>query len=263
MLIHRVIHKILPVRGRRAHLRYGCSVTLTGRVHVVAGGTGRAGTVVVQELISRGAVVAVPSRHPSRLDRLRAKIQSDRLHGFVGDISDLSDASRLSAEIVAKLGPLDAVVASLGEWWEGAALADLDPAIWQRIISDNLTSHFMVARTFLPALADRADSVYLTLGGIASVLAVAGSGPISVTGAAQAMLMRVLEAENEGRAVRLHEVDVYTPIVTEDWDGGEIEPGWLTGRDVGAFVADALTPGFTGELFLQIPEDTTFRRNQA
>ncbi|XVV11297.1 SDR family oxidoreductase [Actinoplanes sp. CA-131856] len=238
-------------------------MTLTGRVHVVAGGTGRAGTVVVQELISRGAVVAVPSRRPDRLARLQAKIQSDRLHGYVGDISDLTDSSRLVEEIVAALGPLDAVVASLGEWWEGVPLTGLDPAVWQRIISDNLTSHFMVARAFLPALADRADSVYLSLGGIASVLAVAGSGPISVTGAAQAMMMRVLSAEAEGKAVRLHEVDVYTPIVTEDWDGGEIEPGWLTGRDVGAFVADALTPGFKGGLFLPIPEDTTFRRNEA
>lgn len=237
-------------------------MTLTGRVHVVAGGTGRAGTVVVQELIARGAVVAVPSRNPARLTRLEGKIKSDRLHGYVGDISDLSDASRLRFLMADDLGPIDAVVASLGEWWEGSPLLSLDPAVWQRIISDNLTSHFMVARAFLPALVDRADSVYLTLGGIASVLAVAGSGPISVTGAAQAMLMRVLAAEAEGKAVRLHEVDVYTPIVTEDWDGGEIEPGWLSGRDVGAFVADALTPGFGGGLFLQIPEDTTFRRNE-
>ncbi|MEU8813786.1 SDR family NAD(P)-dependent oxidoreductase [Actinoplanes sp. NPDC048796] len=236
-------------------------MTLTGRVHVVAGGTGRAGTAVVRELISRGAVVAVPSRNPSRLARLQDKIQSDLLHGFVGDISDLPDSTRLRSLIAAELGPIDAVVASLGEWWEGAPLAGLDPAVWQRIISDNLTSHFMVARVFLPALAGRADSVYLALGGIASVLAVAGSGPISVTGAAQAMLMRVLAAENE--SVRLHEVDVYTPIVTEDWDGGAIEPGWLSGRDVGAFVADALTPGFKGELFLPIPADTTFRRNEA
>ncbi|GAA0455877.1 hypothetical protein Ade02nite_04680 [Paractinoplanes deccanensis] len=238
-------------------------MTLSGRVHVVAGGTGRAGTVVVQALIERGAIVAVPSRNPARLARLRDKVASDRLHGFAGDISDLADAERLRDAIAAELGPIDAVVASLGEWWEGAALAELDPAVWQRILADNLTSHFMVARAFLPAVADRPGAVYLTLGGIASVLAVAGSGPISVTGAAQAMMMRVLEAELAGRAVRLHEVDVYTPIVTDDWDGGEIEPGWLTGRDVGAYVADALEPGFAGPLFLTIPGDTAFRRNEA
>ncbi|MEV4348333.1 SDR family oxidoreductase [Actinoplanes sp. NPDC049596] len=272
-------------------------MTLSGRVHVVAGGTGRAGTVVVRELLARGALVAVPSRSQAKLDRLRARLASPppsaalpppsltsppppsptlpppspaspppgvgQLFGFVGDISDLSDGERLRDEIVARLGPIDAVVATLGEWWEGAPLTEVDPATWQRILADNLTSHFTVARAFLPALAERADSVYLALGGIASVLAVAGSGPISITGAAQAMMMRVLQAEMAGKAVRLHEVDVYTPIVTEDWDGGASEPGWLTGRDVGAFVADALEPGFAraGELFLTTPDDTEFPSN--
>ena len=69
--------------------------------------------------------------------------------------------------------------------------------------------------------------------------------------------MRVLAAELAGRAVRLHEVDVFTPIVTDRWDGGEIQPGWLTGAQVGDYVAGVLDPGF-GEarrLFLSIPDD--------
>jgi NAD(P)-dependent dehydrogenase (short-subunit alcohol dehydrogenase family) len=238
-------------------------MTLTGRIHVVAGGTGRAGTAVVRALIEQGATVAVPSRNPARLDRLRAKVGSERLHGFVGDISDPADGVRLRDAIAAELGPIDAVVASLGEWWEGKPLTEVDPATWQRILTDNLTSHFMVGRAFLPVLADRPDAVYLALGGIASVLAVVGSGPISITGAAQAMMMRVLETEHATQAVRLHEVDVYTPIVTDDWDGGAIEPGWLTGQEVGAFVAAVLTPGFdrADALFLTIPEDAPFPRN--
>ena len=223
-----------------------------GRVHVVAGGTGRAGEPVVRALLARGATVVVPSRSPDRLAALQDRNESDRLHGVVGDISDLSLGKRLTS-----FGPIDAVVASLGGWWEGAPLAELDAGTWRSIVDDNLTSHFLVARNFLPVLADRPGSVYLTLGGVASVLAVAGSGPISVTGAAQAMMMRVLAKEMAGTAVRLHEVDIFTPVVTDRWDGGEIDPEWLTGEQVGAAVADVLDPDFPhpDQLFLSLPDE--------
>jgi NAD(P)-dependent dehydrogenase (short-subunit alcohol dehydrogenase family) len=229
---------------------------LDGRLFVVAGGTGRAGGAVVASLIKHGATVAVPSRSADRIDRLHASVDSKRLHGFVADISDLASAGALRQRVTSELGPIDGVVAALGGWWEGASLVELDLETWHKIMEDNLTSHFAVARTFLPVLADRADAVYLTLGGIASVQPEAGSGPISITGAGQAMMMRVLAAELAGRAVRLHELDVFTPVVTDHWEDGPIEPGWLTGQEVGDHVAAVLRPDFAdaGLLFLSIPD---------
>ena len=240
-------------------------VNLEGRVHVVAGGTGRAGEPVVKALLARGATVVVPSRSADRLAALRERNESERLHGYLGDISDLSRGTGLRDRIVAEVGAIDAVVAALGGWWEGTPLAELDVGTWQKILTDNLTSHFLTARIFLPVLADRPDAVYLTLGGIASVLAVAGSGPISITGAGQAMMMRVLAKEMADRAVRLHEVDIFTPVVTDRWDGGPIEPGWLSGDEMGAFVADALDPGFAQvhKLFLSVPDDGSRAAAQA
>ena len=228
-----------------------------GRTYVVAGGTGVAGESVVRALIERGATVAVPSRSPERLAALRDAVDSDRLHGFAGDLSDLGAAAQLCRRIIATVGPLDGVIAALGGWWEGIKLVELDLATWRRLLDDNLTSHFVIARTFLPVLADRTDAVYVTLGGIASVKAEPGSGPISVTGAGQAMMMRVLAAELADRPVRLHEVDIFTPVVTERWDNGPIAPDWLTGREVGDYLATVLRPGFSaaGSLFLSLPDD--------
>jgi hypothetical protein len=59
-----------------------------------------------------------------------------------------------------------------------------------------------------------------------------------------------------GRAVRLHELDVFTPVVTDGWDEGPTEPNWLTGREVGEYVATVLAPGFPRgkSLFLSIPD---------
>src|SRR5690606_30808344 len=132
---------------------------------------------------------------------------------------------------------------------------EIPMATWERILRDNLISHFVVARTFLPALASRPGTVYLTLGGIAARQPVAGSGPISMTGAAQAMMMRVLAVELAGSPVRLHEVDILTPIVTRHWDGGPIEPGCLTGEQVGEYVVRVLSGDVEkpDQLFFAIP----------
>src|SRR6266508_3033042 len=186
---------------------------LTGRRYVVAGGTGVAGETVVTALLRHGATVVVPSRSPERLARLRAAAGPADLHTLVGRTDDLASLIALREQITTQMGPIDGVVASLGGWWEGATLTEIEIGQWQRIVDDNLTSHFIVARTFLGSLAERRGSVYVSLGGIAARKPVPHAGPISVTGAAQAMLMRVLAEELKGTHVRLHEVDILTPII--------------------------------------------------
>jgi len=232
------------------------------RCYVVAGGAGVVGECVVRALIDHGARVAVPSRSHERFDALRDRIASPNLHGFVADVTDLDSATALETEITGTLGPIDGVVATIGGWWAGPHLASLDIRTWHEMVNSHLTSHFVVARAFLPALADRTESVYVTTGGIAAVHPEPGSGPVSITGAAQAMMMRVLAAELAGRAVRVHEVDIYTPVVTDRWDDSEIQPDWLTGRDVGDYIAGVLRPGFpdAGSLFLSLPDDSARQR---
>jgi NAD(P)-dependent dehydrogenase (short-subunit alcohol dehydrogenase family) len=229
--------------------------SLTRRLYVVAGGAGVAGGAVVEALLRRGATVAVPSRSKARVESLDRSSPGLRAY-LVPDLPEPLAATVATRDsIIGELGPIDGVVASLGAWWEGSPLLDLSPAEWHRLVTDNLTSHFVAARAYLPVLLDRPDAVYVALAGIAADLAVAGSGPISVTGAGQRMLLRVLAAELRGR-VRLHEVTILTPVVTPAWDPDKpVEPDWLSGTEVGSYLADVVTPGFAGQLLLSLPPD--------
>lgn len=240
--------------GGGADLCHPDGVTLAGRVFVVAGGAGVAGEAVAAGLLRRGATVAVTSRSKERLEEVLEHLESPRLHGFAGDLDELAGADSVRDEIIAALGPIDGVVASLGGWWEGPALSRLDPEIWHRILADNLTSHFTAARAFLPALVGRPGSVYVTLGGVAATIPIPHAGPISVTGAAQTRLLEVLAEEQTG--VRLHEVRIMTPVVTRHWDRTDREPDWLTGEQVGDYVAAVVSEDFaaTGQLVLHLPE---------
>jgi len=213
-------------------------------------------------LLARGATVVVPSRSPEKLAGLVAVTRPEhtaRLRTVVGDIGDEAGARRVRDEVVQRVGPPRAVVASLGGWWEGEELIDVPLSTWVRILHDNLTSHFLAARTFLPVLDPDRAPVYVMLAGIAAGLPVAESAPISITGAAQRMMIQTLAVAAVGKRVRLHEVAIMTPVVTRHWDEGPPDPGCLSGEDVGEYVADVVSPDFAHphDLLLEIPTAIT------
>lgn len=224
----------------------------------MAGGTGVAGECAVRALLEARQTVIVPSRSPSKLEDLRSRLSpehSQQLHTIVCDVGEPSGAAGLQADIRKRFGPINGVVASLGGWWEGPQLVDVEPSIWDSILCGNLTAHFFTARALLPVLADTTGAVYVMLAGIAAELPVPFSGPISVTGAAQRMLIRTLAKEPLGDRVRLHELAIMTPIVTSRWTGDAPEPGWLTGEQVGQRILEIISPGFAkaDQLLLTIP----------
>ncbi|HWS58018.1 MAG TPA: SDR family oxidoreductase [Actinotalea sp.] len=189
------------------------------RVVVVAGGTGLLGGAVVAALRGRGARVVVPSR------RRAAVGDDDGVRSVqVGNWED-------PRELVAVLGEPDwhpdAVVASIGGWWLGPQLVDLAPSVWREILESHLTGHFLVARALAPRLRG-ADPVYVLLNGAAATEPMAGSGPVSVTGAAQRMLLEVLRSEAIGSLVRFHEVNVRVAVAG---DARNLDPEATVGAD--------------------------------
>jgi NAD(P)-dependent dehydrogenase (short-subunit alcohol dehydrogenase family) len=225
---------------------------------VVAGGAGVVGECVVRALLGTGARVVVPSRSADRLTAVAERTDPavrDRLHPVVADTGTETGIARLVEEIVLQHGRPRAVVASLGAWWEGEQFVDIAKSTWDRILWDNLTSHFLVARGFLPVLDLDAAPVYVTLAGIAADHPEPHAAPISITGAAQRMMLRTIAVSDLGRKIRLHEVAIMTPVVTDLWTGEEPQPDWLTGEKVGAYVAGVVSPDFEQRdtLLLEIP----------
>lgn len=187
---------------------------LARRVVVVAGGTGHVGAYVVRALLDAGARVLVPSRRPADAGHPGLPAHERLVRVTVRDWER-------PGEIAAALDSLgwvaDAAVASLGGWWIGTPLVELEPAVWRRVLDDNLTAHFLAARALVPLVAAAgpdADPVHVALNGAAATEPMALSGPVSVAGAGQRMLLDVLRREEPG--VRLHEVEVLAAVAGDD-----------------------------------------------
>lgn len=213
-------------------------VNLSGKRILVAGGTGEVGEGIVRRLLAAGAQVVVPARSAEKRDAaLERHSAGDEPEVIVTSFSTSDEAFALRDAVLAG-GPLDAVVASIGGWWEGASLHTIDPADWTGVMASNLTPHFAVARAFVPVLRERQGSAYVAVLGGAADHPVPHSAPVSVAAAAVKMLGRNLQAElKDGPpAVRLLQID--SPVVTRS--RGTAPPEWVTADEVGDLAAELI-----------------------
>lgn len=212
---------------------------LAGKITLVAGGAGEVGEGIVHTFLAQGATVVVPSRSAARLDQLRAAVgpqHAQRLVMIADHIGEVAGAERIRDAVIERFGHLDVVAASLGGWWQGARLIDVPFEVWQQVLDNNLTSHFVAARTFLPLMLDRPGSSYTLIGGAGGERPVPQASPISIAVAGQFMLKRVLAEELRDAQTRINEVIVATPVVTRS-RGTQVHPDWVTADEIGGLVA--------------------------
>ena len=82
------------------------------------------------------------------------------------------------------------------------------------MLATNLTTHYLAATTFVPAINKREGSSYVFINGAAADVPVPNSGLISMCAHAQLMLMRVLASEHRHEPMRINTLILGTPIVT-------------------------------------------------
>lgn len=222
-----------------------------GRRFLVAGGTGDLGSAIVSVLLSRGVQVFVPARSAAKGERLRREVLGEQLVIVEGDIGTVQGAVNVADQLKAH-GPLDGVVASLGGWWQGPPLLEVDPVDWDAIIAGNLTTHFAAARAFTPLLGE--GGAYVQILGAAAEYPVPGSGLVSVTAAGVAMMGKVIAAEQAAPGVHFRQIMIASIVATRSRD--VIDPAWVTAEEVGRIVADVMNDPARAEPIVRIEART-------
>src|SRR5690606_30237210 len=212
---------------------------LTERTVMVVGGAGNVGTYVVSALLAGGARVVVTSRSEEKLDRLRMRLgtlaESGRLVTLVGSMSDEAEAPRVLESAQERAGPLDAAIASLGDMVMAPTVLEATGADLRRALDGYLIAHFMVARSLVPALAERGGSYTFINVPLALYPVYPGRGMVALAGACQEEVERVQMQEWASSPVRVNEVVLYTrfgPGAPE-----EVPPGHVGREDVGRYLA--------------------------
>ncbi len=127
------------------------------RSTIVTGGAGALGRVVVQEFLREGAQVAVPVFSPGDV-QLFSDLSPGWQHNLFASVCNLSVPSEVEdfvASAVGRTGSVDFLVNLAGGYAGGKLVEETSPEEWERMLSSNLTSAFLVVRAVLPHMRQK------------------------------------------------------------------------------------------------------------
>lgn len=194
----------------------------------------RAGArLVLAEALTRGAGsgedgAGTGRAAPEALRDVCAEVSAAAGHdvpGFDLDPTDPASVAGLVERAETELGRLDAVCNLVGATGAGVGdgpLAGVDPDAWQRGLTWNLTTAWLVARASVPALTRAGGGSIVLLSSYAGIDPTAGAGVVSVARAAVNHLAAVLARELGPLGIRCNTV---CPLGVDPGERGFPNPG--------------------------------------
>jgi len=156
---------------------------LESKVVVVTGALGQLGRAVVEEVLARGARVAL-------LD-MSAEIVSGRSRGWAVDLTSISDTTRVFEEVAQHFGRVDALASIAGGFRWQTLENSQDLLEWQRMHAINVQTCVNAAKAVLTHLQAAGGGRIVNVGAMGAVKGTTGMGAYA---ASKAGVMRFTEA---------------------------------------------------------------------
>jgi len=126
----------------------GVSLSLSGKVALITGGSRGIGAAAVRMFVKAGARVAFTyQKAKTEAERLAAECGSQTCAALAGDLSGLTGVGTLVDQAVARFGRLDILVANHGVWpARDMPVERMTDQQWRNTVSVNLDSVFALIR---------------------------------------------------------------------------------------------------------------------
>ena len=171
---------------------------LTGRVALVTGSSRGIGSALARALADAGATVVLNGVNEERLKDAAAAMAADfppgRVHSIAFDVTDDDAAARSIRWIEENVGPLEILVNNAGIQHR-VPMLDLDVADWERVLSTDLTSAFLVGREAARRMTERGHGKIVNICSLQSEVVRPGIAPYAATKGALKMLTKGMCAD--------------------------------------------------------------------
>ena len=203
---------------------------------LVVGASGDVGRGIVQAALQSGRKVVAAGRNAAKLAAVDGQESADRLARITGDIASESDAERLWAAACDVFGDVTDVVISVNGPNSVRPLLQWNSDELRELLANNVLTHFVAARTFLPRLPE--TGMLIGIGGGTADFIFPKMAPVSMSQAALRMLYRGLAKEHRSGA-QLRELMIASMVAGQS-NRETAQPDWVTDLDVGRHVCAIL-----------------------
>ena len=175
-----------------------------GKVVLVAGGTGGLGQAVSLAFLNEGAMVHVTCRAEEEFAILRrsAGESAPSLSGHTTDVTSEPDV----AQLLQTIGLIDVLVNTVGAYAGGSTLWQTPPDVFEKMISLNLRSGYVLSRQVVPSMLKQRGGAIVNISSRAAVDHAAGASAYVASKAAALAMMDSLAADLKGTGVRVNTV---------------------------------------------------------
>lgn len=171
---------------------------LTGTIALVTGSSRGIGNALAAGLAAAGAAVVLHGLDPERLEQAREsfveRFETEKIGAVAFDITDESSVARGIAEIEENFGVMDILVNNAGIQHR-VPLLELAVEDWNRVISTDLTSAFLVGREVARRMVPRGRGKIINIGSVQSDLARPTIGAYTAAKGGIRNLTRAMAAE--------------------------------------------------------------------
>lgn len=180
----------------------------SGQVALVAGGTGGLGKALSLAFLAEGADVAVTFRRQEELGSLRKAAGTDaaRLEGHSADVTDADAVRQLVEAIQAKHGRLDALANAVGGYEAGKKLWETEPATFEKMLSLNLFSGYVLARAAAPVMLRQGRGAIVNVAAATALDPPAASAAYTASKAAALAMFASFAKDLKGTGVRANSI---------------------------------------------------------
>jgi 3-oxoacyl-[acyl-carrier protein] reductase len=203
---------------------------IEGRVALVMGASRGIGRAIAEALAREGAKVAIASRSPERIDEAAAAIDGD-VTPFVADASKPEDLAALVDEVVAKLGPVEILIANTGGPPFGGAL-DHGAEEWEDAYRSLVLAPRALVEAVLPRMRERGWGRVVNVGSSSTREPIPGLNLSNTHRMATVGFLKTLSREVAGDGVTVNTVATGRFATERLADGeGSLEPAEAAARN--------------------------------
>ncbi len=205
-----------------------------GKVVVVTGAGHGIGRASALRFASEGASVAIVDLRGDLANAVADECVAagGRARAYEADVSDLDQVTTVVGQVVDDFSGVDVLHSNAGRLRAGTVL-ETDLEEWNRTLSVNVTSMYLVVRTIVPIMQEKGKGAIVTTGSISGIFGEPALSAYTASKAAVVNLTRSIAIDYAKAGIRVNCVC----------------PGWVdTGFNDPQFAHDSLSEADIGEL---------------